>query len=1516
MSKKMIYRIITLVLLSVCLPVLAETAGQVTEKQYRPAHGISNEKALEGYINRVFGITPEITPRNASLTGLNQEIYDALVPLIRQVAAGQQQFTTFTVQVSGTDGFDLDKVVDALLVNLPFDMYWYDKDELSGVSYNSSGLYSFFFPVAPDFSADGSAGSTEINTAIGESITTALNTAQNIIISNQNNSDPDKLTAYKNAICGLVSYNQAVADDDTMPYGNPWQMIWVFDGDPDTNVVCEGYSKAFKYLCDNSSFRSQNLSVSIVTGTMIDDTGEGPHMWNLVAMGDGKNYLADITNCDEGSVGYPDALFMAGSGRPYSDNGLSGYIFSADGTDIVYAYDGEMAGLYTEAELTVSETAYVPPAGPQIVADGVCGDDLTWTLDSTGTLTVSGTGEMYGGWNEEENPWAGHKAEILHAVVEQGVTSLGLAAFRNCEYMTDISLPDTLTYIGYQALGGCYRLTDVTIPDNVTFIGRWAFSGCPITSIIIPSAVTEIEFGAFSFCNQLEEIIIAPGNHSYLVDEDGVLFSADQTKLLWYPIPRTMTSYTVPDTVTTLDGNAFSVCVNLQEIILPAGLFTIGDSAFDRCQNLTDVYFQGDEDTWSSLNILDGNSSLTDARVHCVQASGSCGENLTWRLYQNGILTVSGTGAMADYETDTAVPWYRYRDEIVRAVIEPGVASVGAHAFHNCANMTGVSLPQGLTGIGPCAFQKCGSLTGELVIPSSVTSIGGASFQYCSGLTGNLIIPSSVTDIGDNAFQFCSGLTGLTLPSGLTSIGAWSFHQCTGLVSQLALPEGLTVISDGAFSGSSGLTGNLTIPSSVTAVGEYAFENCSGLTGLVIPSSVNSIGNYAFWQCTGLVSPLTLPEGLQTIGSGAFSGCSGLTGGLTIPSSVTSIEAFTFQNCSSLTGLTLPSGLTGIGDFAFQNCSGLTGNLIIPSSVTAIGEYTFQNCSGLVSALALPDGLTAIANGSFGGCSGLTGHLIIPSSVTAVGEYAFADCSGLTGLVIPSSVNSIGKCAFCNCTGLVAPLTLPEGLHTIGDLAFSHCSGLTGNLTFPSSMTVIGEYAFEYCSGLTGSLVLPSALTSVGEGAFARCTGFSGYLQVPGSVLSIADGAFYDCNGLTDIYYAGSWDDWYAVAPNPGPYNGAALHFGAAVSESGWFGTSNPFLWILDSRGHLLVRGSGDMESFRDDQDIPWYPYRQDILHLTVAPGVTGIGAHAFKQLTQLVSVFLPDGLEYIGGCAFDHCESLPEISLPESVATIEWYSFGSCYALTDIFIPRNLTTIGDAAFAYCLELSQITVDADNPAFTTEEGVLLTLDRTELVCYPPKKDKNTYSVPDTVTTIRTEAFSACETLCWIILPPRLESIGESAFSWCSQLSQIRIPAGVAAIPQKAFSYCSSLTAIHIPASVRNIGNQAFYRCDSLADVYYFGTEPEWNAVFIEDNNESLTNAVLHFIHPDLILPAQLTAIESEAFAGIPAGSCIFVPDTVAAIAPDAFDPGTVIVTPAGSYAAGWAAENGFACFEQ
>ena len=283
-----------------------------------------------------------------------------------------------------------------------------------------------------------------------------------------------------------------------------------------------------------------------------------------------------------------------------------------------------------------------------------------------------------------------------------------------------------------------------------------------------------------------------------------------------------------------------------------------------------------------------------------ILASGTCGaegnngDNLTWILDDEGVLTISGTGAMASWNWKGS-PWYANKDKIESVVIEDGVTSIGANAFDGCSGLTSIT------------------------IPSSVTSIGEHAFYGCSGLT-SITIPSSVTSIGAHAFWGCSGLTSITIPSSVTSIEKYVFSGCSGLTS-ITIPNSVTSIEWGAFSGCSGLT-SITIPSSVTSIGEGAFEGCSGLTSITIPSSVTSIGKYAFSGCSGLTS-ITIPSSVTSIGAYAFRGCSGLTS-ITIPSSVTSIGEYTFYGCSGLTSITIPNSVTSIGTSAFSGCSGLT----------------------------------------------------------------------------------------------------------------------------------------------------------------------------------------------------------------------------------------------------------------------------------------------------------------------------------------------------------------------------------------------------------------------------------------------------------------------------------------------------------------------------------------------------------------------------------------------------------------
>lgn len=385
--------------------------------------GISNDDALEAFINQAFGIGSRggrnmlkapLRTQGSRLTGVNREAYVQLAAYAAEVAAGNRSSTVFEFSFNGTytaedlglttlvdaggkltaEAYaklnelytvDLHLVLNALLVDLPYDLYWYDKTRGTGGRYTDSfsfsvggeqvtftRKYTVSMMVAEEYSASGETGTTNFNTSCATSILTAANTAKSIVASNAGKSDYAKMKAYKDAICDLVEYNHDAAENDP-PYGNPWQLIWVFDGDPDTKVVCEGYSKAFKYLCDMSDLT--DAAALIVTGWMGDDySSAGGHMWNLVQTG-GAQYMVDVTNCDSNSVGYPDYLFMAGYAATTEEDGHFGYIYHGiQNTPVEYFYDDDLYNLYSEEDLIPSENAYTPApfisATPEQVMEG------------------------------------------------------------------------------------------------------------------------------------------------------------------------------------------------------------------------------------------------------------------------------------------------------------------------------------------------------------------------------------------------------------------------------------------------------------------------------------------------------------------------------------------------------------------------------------------------------------------------------------------------------------------------------------------------------------------------------------------------------------------------------------------------------------------------------------------------------------------------------------------------------------------------------------------------------------------------------------------------------------------------------------------------------------------------------------------------------------------------------------------------------------------------------------------
>ena len=304
--------------------------------------------------------------------------------------------------------FDFRKILTALLSDCPYELFWYAKEvgatypRRLGVSapyidgeyiLRLKGEGTFAFAVDPGY------GDPESYTVYPEAVQTAKTAAANaqlIVDEYAGLSDLDKLTAYKNAICSLTSYNRQAANSSA-DTGDPWQLTWVFDNLPETAVVCEGYAKAFQYLFDLSAFANP-IECRIVTGTMNGGTGAGGHMWNIVQMNDGCNYLVDITNCDEGTIGYSSQLFLAGTAEGSVE---SGYSFSCNGRSIVYVYDSYTAAYFAESELELATASFMHPEhtyaewtvvkAPTCTAAGTrrkvctgCGNTVTETIEATG----------------------------------------------------------------------------------------------------------------------------------------------------------------------------------------------------------------------------------------------------------------------------------------------------------------------------------------------------------------------------------------------------------------------------------------------------------------------------------------------------------------------------------------------------------------------------------------------------------------------------------------------------------------------------------------------------------------------------------------------------------------------------------------------------------------------------------------------------------------------------------------------------------------------------------------------------------------------------------------------------------------------------------------------------------------------------------------------------------------------------------------------------------------------------
>ena len=350
----------------------------------------------------------------ASMNPTLRAVYDQLVPEIQKIAAGQGdssifelsfQPLTFTKEELGIEGdilvldkenqyqfseeaneavtnafsaeLDVNMLLNQLLARHPYELYWFDKvfkqDDVSAISVRpicsvdgqqttvTVSDCQILMVVSQDYAVTDAATQqyylySPDTTKTGAAKTAAAKAAE-VVAANQDKGTYGKLVAYREYITKAVDYNFDAANTANYPYGDPWQLIYVFDENPDTNVVCEGYSKAFKYLCDLTWTGSDpEVACYLPTGTMDGGTGAGDHMWNIVSIG-GANYLTDITNCDSGTTGAPDQLFLCGAEGSVD----ASYAAATTNGTVTYVYDKETLALY-DKELDLSATKYSPLA--------------------------------------------------------------------------------------------------------------------------------------------------------------------------------------------------------------------------------------------------------------------------------------------------------------------------------------------------------------------------------------------------------------------------------------------------------------------------------------------------------------------------------------------------------------------------------------------------------------------------------------------------------------------------------------------------------------------------------------------------------------------------------------------------------------------------------------------------------------------------------------------------------------------------------------------------------------------------------------------------------------------------------------------------------------------------------------------------------------------------------------------------------------------------------------------------
>ena len=516
------------------------------------------------------------------------------------------------------------------------------------------------------------------------------------------------------------------------------------------------------------------------------------------------------------------------------------------------------------------------------------------------------------------NAWTDDNG-VLYSVDKKRLLKVG-ESFKGEHY----SINNETRVICTNAFWYCKMLTDVTIPQGVSFIGEHAFSGCKkLIRIAIPRSVINIGDGAFYNCDNLKSIVVDIHNPQYdsrdncnaiIESHNNTLIVACQNTRIpngvmsirrsAFSIENTPSDITIPDSVTNLPDGTFQYCHTLSSVTIQNGVKSIGKEAFSSCLNITNIVIPNSVTTIGE-QAFEGCDKLISITIP--RSVTSIGRGIFSGIRMNG-------------DTNGACCGYNNLERIIVDIDNP--------KYDSRDNCNAIIETQSNTLIAGCQ---------NTVIPNGITNIDTWAFEGCIKLT-KIVIPGSVANIPDFVFEFCTGLTTVTLHDGITSIGKMAFYGCENL-SNIVFPDSITTIGERAFAGCDKLT-RITIPYRVRSIGEEAFAGMGStddyqgfFDGRNNLERIMVDERNAFYDSRNDCNAI-----IETISNTLIAGCKNTI----IPNGVKTIGKRAFAYCVEMTEIEIPDGVTEIMDYAFYQCKSLK-KVVLPTSIIKIGKNAFKS---------------------------------------------------------------------------------------------------------------------------------------------------------------------------------------------------------------------------------------------------------------------------------------------------------------------------------------------------------------------------------------------------------------------------------------------------------------------------------------------------------------------------------------------------------------------------------------------